>query len=122
MEQWLDLDHPLFGKDEWREMGENIYARRKNRGWTQEELAGYLNSDHRVISRHENGGGIDLEMLMRYSLLFGCEITDLLPKKYQVKRSLTTKMSECVARASALSPEKQDKLSNVMQATIEVVA
>lgn len=120
MEQWLN--HPLFDKDEWREMGEGIYARRKNRGWTQEELAGYMNSDHRVVSRHENGGGIELEMLMRYSFLFGCEITDLLPKKYQVKRSLTPKMTECVSRAAALPAEKQDKLSNVMNATIEAVA
>lgn len=120
MEQWLD--HPLFGKDEWREMGENIYTKRKHLGWTQEELAGHLKSDHRVVSRHENGGGIELEMLMRYSMLFECEITDLLPEKYRVKRSLTPKMSECITRAAALPAEKQDKLSNVMQATIDAVA
>lgn len=64
MEEWRD---PLLGDNELREIGTLIFQKRTARGWTQEDLAGFIGSDYRVVSRHENGHGMNLESLMRYS-------------------------------------------------------
>ena len=79
MEQWLEQT-PLLGDSELREVGNLICEKRKARGWSQNDLAGYLGSDYRVVSRHENGHGMNLESLVRYSQVFSCPITALLPK------------------------------------------
>ena len=60
MEQWLEQT-PLLGDSELREVGNLICEKRKARGWSQNDLAGYLGSDYRVVSRHENGHGMNLE-------------------------------------------------------------
>ena len=51
MEEWRD---PLLGDNELREIGTFIFQKRTARGWTQEDLAGFIGSDYRVVSRHEN--------------------------------------------------------------------
>ena len=62
MDQWLEKT-PLLGDVELREIGNIICKKRTARGWTQNDLAGYLGSDYRVVSRHENGHGMNLESL-----------------------------------------------------------
>ena len=49
MDQWLEKT-PLLGDNELREIGNLICEKRKARGWSQNDLAGYMGSDYRVVS------------------------------------------------------------------------
>lgn len=51
---------------------------RKEKGWTQQELAEKLNVSNKLISKWENGGAIpDVSYLQKYSELFGITIDRL---------------------------------------------
>ncbi len=122
MDLWLNT--PLLNKKEYAEIGINIRKLRKNKGWTQEELAGYVNSDYRVISRHENGYGINLEMLIRYKSAFDCDISELLPQKYRHVRlsGLSSDILVTIRALASLPTSKQNEINNIIKKIIDLYA
>lgn len=56
-----------------RLMGQNLRKMRKERGWSQEELADFTSTDRRYVSAMENGRGIGKNMLDRLCQVFGVE-------------------------------------------------
>lgn len=59
-------------------IGENIKKLRKAKGLTQEELAETLNVTFQAVSKWENGGSPDLEMLPAIANVFGVTIDELM--------------------------------------------
>ena len=108
MEQWLEQTL-LLGDSELREVGNLICEKRKARGWSQNDLAGYLGSDYRVVSRHENGHGMNLESLVRYSQVFSCPITALLPAKF--RQNISPQLLDVLAAVAVLPEEKQNTIA-----------
>lgn len=119
MEQWLEKT-PLLGDGELREIGNNICEKRIARSWTQEDLAGRIGSDHRVVSRHENGHGMNLEMLLRYASVFDCPVTALLPERFRQK--LSSAMMETFTAVALLPKEKQDRIAAMIWIAIGLAA
>lgn len=117
MEEWRD---PLLGDNELREIGTLIFQKRTARGWTQEDLAGFIGSDYRVVSRHENGHGMNLESLMRYANVFNCPVAALLPAKF--RQGLSTKLLEMLVEVAGLPEEKQNKIAAMIKTAIELAA
>jgi len=59
-------------------LSETLYNLRHKQGLSQEELAGKLNCSRQVISKWENGATTpDVEMLQKYSELFGVTMDSL---------------------------------------------
>lgn len=56
----------------------NIYAHRKNRGWTQKELADRLSMKQPQVARHEAGYSPSTDTISKYAHVFGVTIADLL--------------------------------------------
>ncbi len=114
MERWLEI-YPQFAGKEWNAVGHEIYRRRKKRGWTQEDLAGYMNSDHRLISRHENGESMNVETLVKYAAVFDCSVDDLLQTNNQ-RGGLAGLSSELVDTLQSVAslPEEDQQIINDM--------
>ena len=119
MEQWLEKT-PLLGGNELREIGNLICEKRKAHGWSQNDLAGYIGSDYRVVSRHENGHGMNLESLVRYSQVFGCPITALLPAKF--RQNISTQLLDVLMAAAVLPEEKQNKIAAMIRIAFDLAA
>lgn len=119
MEQWLEQT-PLLGDSELREVGNLICEKRKARGWSQNDLAGYLGSDYRVVSRHENGHGMNLESLVRYSQVFSCPITALLPAKF--RQNISPQLLDVLAAVVVLPEEKQNTIAAMIRMAINLAA
>ena len=119
MDQWLEKT-PLLGDSELREVGYLICEKRKAQGWSQNDLAGYLGSDYRVVSRHENGHGMNLESLIRYTRVFGCPRTGLLPAKF--RQNISPQLLEVLAAVAVLPEEKQNTIAAMIRMTIDLTA
>ena len=61
--------------------GKLIAALRKEKGWTQTELAEKLNVSDKAVSKWENGGMPSIEFLPKLSELFGVSIDYLVTGK-----------------------------------------
>jgi orotate phosphoribosyltransferase len=59
-------------------IGENIKKLRKAKGLTQDELAGVIGISGQAVSKWENGGSPDLEMLPALATTFGITIDELM--------------------------------------------
>lgn len=121
MDIWLDS--PVLEPKDFYEIGDNIRYLRKQKGWTQEDLAGRIGSDHRVISRHENGSGINLEMLVRYSAVFSCDVSELLPHKcrHSMLNDLTPESLLTLRKLSNLPASKQRVINKAITPIIEEI-
>ena len=64
-------------------IGENIKKLRKAKGMTQEELAQVLCVSYQAVSKWENGGSPDLDMLPALANTFGVTIDELMGFKLQ---------------------------------------
>ena len=115
MERWLESNGPQFAEKEWNAVGREIYRRRKKHGWTQEDLAGYMGADHRLISRHENGESMSVETLVKYAVVLDCPVDDLLPTKNQRNglAELSPEVKETLQSVACL-PEEDQLIINEM--------
>ncbi len=122
MEQWPELQHPLFGKDDWRIIGQEIRRRRKQKKWTQEDLAGYMNTDYRVISRHENGKGMSVETLVKYVTVFECSMESFLPKNCRkIELSgIVPSLVDTLLVVGKLPESKQLLINGIIRGTLEM--
>ena len=59
-------------------ISENIKKLRKAKGLTQEELAEKTNVSYQAVSKWENGGSPDIEMLPILANTFGVSIDELM--------------------------------------------
>ncbi|MBO5570181.1 MAG: helix-turn-helix transcriptional regulator [Clostridia bacterium] len=118
MEQRRD---PLLGTKELYEIGDNIREKRQDCGLTQMALATLMDTDPRVISRHESGNGMDLETMLRYSLALRCNISDLMPRKYR-KGALIPQLQACFTMAAILPDDQQEKLSKIIKGILDMAA
>lgn len=59
-----------------KKIGSNIEYWRKQKGFTQSQVASLLDVSNRTVSNYENGLGIDAVLLYSLSILFGCNIQD----------------------------------------------
>ena len=107
MERQLEFSH--FTKDDKIEIGNRIYALRKQKRMTLEQLSQPTGIDPRVISRHENGQLCNVETLAKYAIVLGCSIEDFLPARIacQIKDE-TEEMQECWSRLMEM-PKAQRK-------------
>jgi len=119
MDQWLEKT-PLLGDNELREIGNLICEKRKARGWSQNDLAGYMGSDYRVVSRHENGHGMTLESLVRYSKVFDCPMVALLPAKFH--QNISGQLLDVLTAVAVLPEEKQNKIAAMIWMAIDLAA
>ena len=117
--QWLEKP-PLLGDNELREIGNLICEKRKARGWSQNDLAGYMGSDYRVVSRHENGHGMTLESLVRYSKVFDCPMVALLPAKFH--QNISGQLLDVLTAVAVLPEEKQNKIAAMIRMAIDLAA
>ena len=70
----------------YRQIGRNIAAIRKERGWTQTKLAHDMGIYPGQISNHEKKGHILFDMLFRYAEALGCKPADLLDETLDPER------------------------------------
>ena len=118
-------DSPCIGKNDYLEIGNRIRANRKKMGMSLAELAQEINSNYRTVSRHELGGSVKLEMLARYSAVFGIPIWDLLPDRIsnpsnQSFQSIDRKLNNWRLRLNGLPSEKQAMLLTAIDSIFDI--
>jgi transcriptional regulator with XRE-family HTH domain len=70
-----------------RDLGQRVIELRKERGWTQEELADKMQIDARDLRRVEGGDNVTVYMLVRLARALGTEIGELfVPPKTRHRR------------------------------------
>ncbi len=99
------------------ELGKNIAALRRERGLTQEQLGQMLNVSGQAVSKWENGGTPDAEMLPSIADHLGVTIDTL----YGRQRQPTEDMAQTLARWLAAIPAEQrmDSLFRLLCSTFQ---
>ena len=83
-------------------LGERISRLRKERGWSQEELAGRLEVTRQSISKWESGTSVpDLEKILRMGELFGVSTDFLLKEGEEAQPSGRAEEARSVSREEA---------------------
>jgi putative transcriptional regulator len=73
-------------KEEQNMFSENLKTLRKEKGFSQEQLATRLNVVRQTISKWEKGGSVpDAEMLIQLAEVLEVEVSDLLGKKIEIE-------------------------------------
>ena len=84
--------------------GENLKTRRKNKGFTQEELAARLNVVRQTVSKWEKGLSVpDADMLIKLAELYEVSVADL----------LSSPPESSTAAPDAVSREIAEQLSRI---------
>ncbi len=99
------------------ELGKNIAALRRERGLTQEQLGQMLNVSGQAVSKWENGGTPDAEMLPSIADRLGVTIDTLYGRSHQP----TEDMAQTLARWLAAIPAEQrmDALFRLLCSTFQ---
>ena len=63
-------------------LGRAIRALRRDRGWTQDQLAGWLGVNRQTVISLEQGGPVSLPVAMRAISLLGAKVL-VVPKGYE---------------------------------------
>ena len=101
-----------------------IKSYRKKLSMTQEELARVLNIDPTTISRHENGTGLTIEIILEYSKAFDVDIQTLIPPtKMHSNEDTEIKLGKILCgfqRRNGLSDEQLIKVLELAEKMIQV--
>lgn len=91
-------------------LAENIKTLRKQKGFSQEEVAARLNVVRQTVSKWEKGLSIpDTETTMRLAELFGVSVSELIGE--EIKEDHSADVAEQLSRLNALTAiEIQNKL------------
>jgi len=104
-----------------RKIGAYISNLRKERDWTQMELAEYLNVTHQAVSKWERGESLpDIATFPRLAELFGVTVDDLLNGGEKVEQS--NGFEEVVREIANDRPEQVAEMVNSGQFKMDVLA
>ena len=106
-------------------LAENIKALRKQKGFSQEEVAARLNVVRQTVSKWEKGlSSPDAEMTVRLAELFGVSVSELVGE--EIKEGPSADVAEQLARLNALTAiqiqNKQKMRKTVIFLLIIVIA
>ena len=91
-------------------IGETIKKLRKAKGMTQEELAEVIHVSYQAVSKWENGGSPDLEMLPVLANTFGVTIDELMGFKlaaYTNKEKFIRLMADAIIKRNLIGKGEQ---------------
>jgi transcriptional regulator with XRE-family HTH domain len=96
-------------------IGQNLAYLRKNRKWTQVELANMLNVSHQAISKWERGFSLpDIEMLITLSKTYSTSIDELL--NHDITTTQSNYQSKLQGNSSSIISEKMEAVNIWVQA------
>jgi transcriptional regulator with XRE-family HTH domain len=96
-------------------IGQNLAYLRKNRKWTQVELANMVNVSHQAISKWERGFSLpDIEMLITLSKTYSTSIDELL--KLDITTTHTNSQSKLQENSAPIISEQMEAVNIWAQA------
>ena len=89
---------------------------RKEKGFTQEQLAESLNVSRRTISRWETGMNMpDLDLLMELSDLYAVDLREMLNGERKSENKMNTEMQETVLQVAEYSNTQKQRTTKVVR-------
>lgn len=77
-------DHANFlDKRHLHEIGQNVKAVRRSKGFTQEQMAERADMDVRKVKRIESGTSITLDNMLAICYGLDCTLSELFPREYR---------------------------------------
>ena len=97
---------------------QNLKALRKQKGYSQEELAIKLNVVRQTVSKWEKGLSVpDVEMLQNIADILECDISQLLDKTEIINENNTSQAEQLakIAEQMAIKNQRQKKISKTIK-------
>ncbi len=95
-------------------IGRYLQELRKEKGYTQEQLAEHLNVARRTVSRWETGSNMpDLDLLIELSDFYGVGLRELLDGERKEKE-MNREMEETVMKVAEYSNAEKERMSKVV--------
>ncbi|MCQ2470254.1 MAG: helix-turn-helix domain-containing protein [Ruminococcus sp.] len=97
---------------------ENLKALRKQKGYSQEELAIKLNVVRQTVSKWEKGLSVpDVEMLQNIADILECDISQLLDKTEIINENNTSQAEQLakIAEQMAIKNQRQKKIGKTIK-------
>lgn len=92
-------------------MENNIFKIRKEKGFSQKELAEKAGTTYQQIQKLEKGERkLSPEWQIRLSKALDCRPVDLMPEEFQASMTLTKREEALIDNFRHLTPEQQDAL------------
>lgn len=89
---------------------------RKEKGFTQEQLAESLNVSRRTVSRWETGMNMpDLDLLMELSDLYAVDLREMLNGERKSENKMNTEMQETVLQVAEYSNTQKQRTAKVVR-------
>ena len=89
---------------------------RKEKGFTQEQLAESLNVSRRTVSRWETGMNMpDLDLLMELSDLYAVDLREMLNGERKSENKMNTEMQETVLQVAEYSNTQKQRTTKVVR-------
>ena len=89
---------------------------RKEKGFTQEQLAESLNVSRRTVSRWETGMNMpDLDLLMELSDLYAVDLREMLNGERKSENKMTTEMQETELQVAEYSNTEKQRAAKVVR-------
>ena len=99
-----------------QKIGTFLKELRKEKGFTQEQLAESLNVSRRTVSRWETGSNMpDLDLLMEISDLYEVDLREMLKKKKKSEVTMDKEMEETVLQVAEYSNAGQERATKVVR-------
>lgn len=99
-------------------LNENLKALRKQKGYSQEELAIKLNVVRQTVSKWEKGLSVpDVEMLQNIADILECDISQLLDKTEIINENNTSPAEQLakIAEQMAIKNQRQKKIGKTIK-------
>ena len=99
-----------------QKIGTFLKELRKEKGFTQEQLAESLNVSRRTVSRWETGSNMpDLDLLMEISDLYGVELREMLNGERKSEKAMNKEMEETVLQVAEYSNAEKQRSTKVVR-------
>ena len=96
--------------------GKFIASLRKEKGFTQEQLAETLSVSRRTVSRWETGSNMpDLDLLMEISDLYEVDLREMLNGERKSEKTMDKEMEETVLQVAEYSNAGQERATKVVR-------
>ena len=99
-----------------QKIGTFLKELRKEKGFTQEQLAESLNVSRRTVSRWETGSNMpDLDLLMEISDLYEVDLREMLNGERKSEKAMDKEMEETVLQVAEYSNAGQERATKVVR-------